>query len=403
MLTRALPAALACLMTLSFPASAAAPQACDNGAKFAPWLAAFAAEAQAEGIPAATLREALAGVTYDPKVVGLDRGQAVFNQSFLQFSGRMVADYRLKMGRAKIAKYKAVFDQIEATTGVPPEVITGFWGLETDFGANMGKMETIRSVATLAYDCRRPDMFRDELKDLLRVIARGDLTAAQMRGPWAGELGQFQFLPSYYLNYAVDFDGDGRRDLLTSTPDALASAAALIQSFGWRTGEPWLEEVQVPAEMDWKEADLAITHPRSYWVKAGVRGVRVPLKGDAMPAALLLPMGRNGPAFVAYANFQVYLQWNQSLVYSTTAAYFATRIDGAPPVSPGRAPVTPLSGTEVMALQRALAARGHDVGKIDGKLGAATRAAVKAEQIRLGMPADSYPTPELLAALGGAP
>lgn len=390
-------AALAVLALLSTTAHAA--QGCDKGANFKPWLAAFKKEAAAEGIPASVISSALNGVQYDPKVVQLDRAQGVFSQSFLQFAKRMVADYRLTQGKAKISKYRDAFERIEAEFGVPAPVLTGFWGLETDFGAVMGDLESIPSVATLAYDCRRPDMFRQELKDLLRIIARGDLTVEQMRGPWAGELGQFQFLPSFYLAQGTDYDGDGRVDLIRSTPDALASAANLMKSFGWRAGEPWIEEVRVPAKMDWKEADLAIQHPVSYWLKAGVSPAHGDLRGRNLQASLLLPMGRNGPAFLAYPNFQAYLQWNQSLVYATTAAYFATRLAGAPPVGAGRAPVEALGYKEILDLQKRLAARGFDVGKVDGKLGAATRAAVKTVQLEAGLPADGYPDQEFLSRL----
>ena len=390
-------AALAVLALIT--TGAAAQEGCDKGAKFRPWLAEFKKEAVAEGIPANVVESALRGVEYNPKIVGLDRAQGVFSQSFLQFVKRMVADYRLTQGRAKIAKFRDSFERIEAEYGVPAAVLTGFWGLETDFGAVMGDLESIPSVATLAYDCRRPEMFRDELKDLLRIIARGDLKLEQMRGPWAGELGQFQFLPTFYLSKGVDYDDDGRVDLINSTPDALASAANLMSSFGWRAGEPWLEEVTVPAKLDWQQADIAIQHPVSYWLEAGVRPAHGELKGRNLNASLHLPMGRNGPAFLAYPNFQAYLQWNQSLVYATTAGYYATRLAGAPPVGPGRGTVEPLAYKDILDLQKRLVARGHDVGKVDGKLGAATRAAVKAVQLELGLPADSYPDQDFLSRL----
>ena len=390
-------AALAVLALIT--TGAAAQQGCDKGANFRPWLAEFKKEAVAEGIPAEVVETALRGVEYNPKIVGLDRAQSVFSQSFLQFVKRMVADYRLTQGKAKIAKFRDSFERIEAEYGVPAAVLTGFWGLETDFGAVMGDLESIPSVATLAYDCRRPEMFRDELKDLLRIIARGDLKLEQMRGPWAGELGQFQFLPTFYLSKGVDYDGDGRVDLINSTPDALASAANLMSSFGWRAGEPWLEEVIVPAKLDWKEADIAIQHPVSYWLEAGVRPAHGELNGRNLNASLHLPMGRNGPAFLAYPNFQAYLQWNQSLVYATTAGYYATRLAGAPPVGPGRGTVEPLAYKDILDLQKRLVARGYDVGKVDGKLGAATRAAVKAVQLELGLAADSYPDQDFLSRL----
>jgi hypothetical protein len=223
-----------------------------------------------------------------------------------------------------------------------------------------------------------------------------------MVGPFAGELGQFQFLPAHYLDYAVDFDGDGRRDLLHSAPDAVASAANYLSKIGWKRGQPWLDEVRAPANMDWAQADLTIQHPRSQWAKWGVtRPDGQPIAGDAQVASLLLPMGRFGPAFLAYPNFQVFLEWNQSIVYSTSAAYLATRIAGAPAMHRGSGKVAPFASAQIRELQQLLARRGHDVGKIDGFLGLKSRAAVKTEQVKLGLAADSYPTPELVAKLQG--
>jgi membrane-bound lytic murein transglycosylase B len=236
--------------------------------------------------------------------------------------------------------------------------------------------------------------------DALRLIERGDLRAEEMVGAWAGEIGQMQFLPSDYYARAVDFDGDGRRDLRRSVADVLASSANMLAQFGWRRGEPWLEEVAVPSSLDWHEADIAITHPRSYWAGLGVtRADGRPIKADKFPASLLLPMGRDGPAFLAYPNFQAFLEWNQSLVYVTTAAYLATRFAGAPPVSRGRAEVASLGVAEIRELQGLLARRGYDVGGIDGTIGAQTRAAVKDVQLKLGLPADAYPTADLLQRL----
>jgi len=289
---------------------------------------------------------------------------------------------------------------VEKRFGVPRQVITAFWALETDFGANMGKFSTLRSLATLAYDCRRPEVFRPQLMDALRVVQRGDLPVSQMIGAWAGEVGQTQFLPSDYYARAIDFDGDGRRDLRHSVPDVLASTANMLKEFGWRRGEPWLEEVRVPAHMDWKEAGIDITHPRRFWAHQGVTRVNGrAIRADGFPASLLLPMGHNGPAFLAYANFQPFLQWNQSLVYVTTAAYLATRFAGAPKVSPGRARVDNLSVAETKEVQRLLERDGYDVGGVDGTIGSATRAAVKAVQIKLGLPADAYPDKAFLQRL----
>jgi lytic murein transglycosylase len=383
------------LATLSATGGATA-QGCRNSGDFASWLNDFAREAVASGVSERAVRAGLSGVAYQPSVVKRDRAQGVFSQSFLEFSGRMVAQYRLDGGRQRIQKFARLFADVEARYGTPAPVITAFWGLETDFGANTGDFPTLSSLATLAYDCRRPEKFRPQLLDALRLIDRGDLSAQDMKGAWAGELGQLQFLPSDYARDAVDFDGDGRRNLISSTPDAIASAAALLVHHGWRRGEPWLEEVVVPANLPWDQADLDIRHPRSQWAAWGVRRRDGALPADGFPAALVLPMGRLGPAFLAYPNFDVYLKWNQSLVYTLTAAYFATRLAGAPKVATGRGQPPVMSLAEIKDLQTRLARAGHDVGKIDGIIGANTRAAIKSVQIKNGLPADSYPTPELL-------
>ena len=372
---------------------------CESPSRFRAWLESFKEEAAAQGVSERAL-SALEGVTYDPAVIKRDRSQSVFAQDFLTFSNRMVAPYRLKQGAALIAKYRPIFQQVERRYGVPAPVIVAFWALETDFGANMGDFSTLRSLATLAFDCRRPEKFRPQLLAALQIIDEGDLQPDDLVGAWAGEVGQVQFLPKDYIESGVDFDGDGRRDLRHSVPDVIASTANLLVHHGWRAGEPWLEEVSVPDEMPWEEADIAVTHPRAQWLKWGVTGRTGKLRADKVEASLLLPMGRNGPAFLAYPNFtDAYLQWNESLVYSTTAAYLATRLAGAPPVSKGRGPVDILSRQEMITLQKLLARRGYDVGKVDGVAGAKTRAAVKEMQIKFGMPADSWPTSDLLTRL----
>jgi lytic murein transglycosylase len=371
-------------------------QSCQKEGSFGAWLQAFRNEAAASGISQRTIDSALSNVRFDQGIVNKDRAQGVFTQDFLTFSDRMVNSYRIQLGAANLAKYKSTFARIEQQYGVPGPVLVAFWGLETDFGANIGDGPTLTSLATLAYDCRRPAMFRKELLSALIIIDQGHLTAAGMRGPWAGELGQVQFLASRYVDYGVDFDGDGRIDMLKSAADALASAARYLQHLGWRAGEPWLVEVTVPGNLPWEQADIGVKHPVSQWSAWGVAA-----RGGSLPggeASLLLPMGRNGPAFLAYPNFDVYLEWNNSLIYSTTAAYLATRLSGAPKVGRGAGSAS-LSAAEVRQVQQLLAARGYDVGKIDGIIGEKTRAAVKDVQQQLGLPADSYPSAELLAKL----
>jgi lytic murein transglycosylase len=379
--------------------SAAAP--CHTTGTYDAWLAAFEREAVAQGISQRTIAATAPSLTYDQKIVYIDRGQRVFSQTFLDFSGRMAAAYRIQRGQALIQANASTFARIEQQFGIPAPVIVAFWGLETDFGANLGKYHSLSAIASLAYDCRRSDRFRAQLLDALRLIERGDLAPEDMIGSWAGELGQTQMMPSEYNQYGVDYDGDGKRNLIRSVPDVLASTANYLHGLGWKKGEPWLTEVHVPANLPWDQADLSIALPRSKWAGWGVTlADGRPLPADNLPASLLLPMGRLGPAFLAYQNFQVYLQWNNSLVYSTTAAYLATRIAGATALRRGTPPPA-LSFEDMKAMQSMLARAGFDVGKIDGFAGLKTRQAVKAMQVKYGLPADSYPTAELLARMRG--
>ncbi len=259
-----------CLVALG--AGPARAVTCGSGS-FETWLDAFRKEAAAQGIGERTIAAALNGVSYDPSVVARDHSQGVFKQSFEQFSARMISPGRLRQGSNRLKQYAGTFSRIDQQFGVPSAVIVAIWGLETDYGANNGRFPTLRSLATLAYDCRRSEMFQTELMDALRIVQRGDLNPAEMRGAWAGEIGQTQLMPSSYLKFAVDFDGNGRRDLIHSAPDALASTANYLKGYGWHRGEPWT--------------------PGS-------------------------------------ANYDVLLQWNKSQVYSRTVAAFAAKLDSEP-------------------------------------------------------------------------
>jgi lytic murein transglycosylase len=390
-------AVAASLLTAVFAANMAHAAPCRTAGSYEAWLTAFEREAAAKGISQATLAAAAPSLTYDQHIVYIDRGQRVFTQTFLEFSGRMAAAYRIQRGAALIKANAATFARIEQQYGVPAAVIVSFWALESDFGANMGNYHSLSAIASLAYDCRRSDKFRAQLFDALRLIERGDLRPEEMIGSWAGELGQTQMMPSEYYQYGVDYDGDGKRNLLRSVPDVLASTANYLRGLGWKSGQPWLTEVRVPANLPWDQADLSIALPRAKWAGWGVTFADGrPLPADTLPASLLLPMGRSGTTFLTYPNFQVYLQWNNSLVYSTTAAYLATRIAGAAPLHRGNPPPA-LSFNDVKDMQSMLTRAGYDVGAVDGFLGLKTRQAVKAIQMKYGLPADSYPTAELLA------
>ena len=377
-----------------------APRNCKNTGTFSAWMRDFRKEAEELGISRRTISDALDGITLDEGVIRRDRRQGFFSQSFLDFQAKLATNNRVQNGRAQIKRHAATFERVKNEYGVQASVITGFWALESDFGAGLGNLPILRSLATLAYDCRRGPMFRDELLAALEIIDRGDMRPHEMVGSWAGEIGQTQFLPTRYLEHAVDYDDDGKPDLFKNPTDIIGTTANYMSHLGWRRNEPWLEEVIIPRELPWAEADLSIKHPRSKWAGLGVtRADGSPLENDAMPSSLLLPMGRFGPAFLAYQNFDVYLQWNQSLNYAITAAYLATRIDGAPAMRRGRGDIPTLSQDEAKELQRRLVDHGHDVGEIDGIIGAQTRQAVKTMQIKFNLPADSYPTPELLSAL----
>jgi len=262
-------AVIGMMMVSATPALAAAP--CGTGS-FDSWLSAFKTEAAAKGISQNAITAGLNGVTLDQSVLTRDHSQRVFGQSFEEFSGRMVPP-RMLRGSNALKQYGSVLSRIEQAYGVPGEVLVAIWGLETDFGVNTGKFQTLRSLATLAYDCRRAEEFRSELLDALRIIDRGDLQPSEMRGAWAGELGQTQFMPSSWIKYAVDFDGNGRRDLLHSAPDVLASTANYLANYGWQRGK------------------------------------------DYQPGA---------------PNFAVLQQWNKSEVYARTVAYFASQLARAP-------------------------------------------------------------------------
>jgi lytic murein transglycosylase len=388
------------LIALVLPSAAWAQANCRNSGSFEPWLAEFKKEAAAKGISHGAIAAASPYLVLDQRIINIDRGQRFFAQDFLQMSDKMLAGGRLPNGAAQMKKHQAVFAREEKDFGVPASVITAFWGLESDFGSGQGKDQAIKSLATLAYDCRRSDMFRGHLFDALRLIEKGDLRADEMIGSWAGELGQTQMMPSEYMAHAVDYDGDGRRNLIKSVPDVIGSTGKYLVHLGWRRDEPWLQEVRVPANLPWKEADLSVQHPRSQWVGWGVtRADGKPLPADAMPASVVLPVGRFGPAFLAYDNFQAYLKWNQSLNYSLTAAYYANRLDGAPPMYKGSGNIPRISFEETRELQEILQRRGYDVGRVDGVLGLKSRVAIRDIQIKFGLPADGWPTAELLGRL----
>ncbi len=387
------PASLILALTLATVPLAA--QAC--GGSFSGFVADLEREAVSRGHDPAAARRFFSGIRQSPSVLKADRAQGVFQKPFIDFARNLISTSRLKQGQAKSGEYDAVFDRIERTYGVNRGVLLAFWAFETDYGGFQGNFNTANALVTLSHDCRRPELFRPQVFAALELYERGAFDPVTTTGAWAGEIGMVQMLPRDIIESGVDADGDGRVSLKTSAPDALTSGAAMLSSFGWRAGEPWLQEVRVPDGMDWSQSGVDVVKPVREWEAMGV-SARSGNLSRGLTASLILPQGHKGPAFLAYPNFNVYFDWNQSFTYVLTAAYFATRLEGAP-VFDARTPEPGLSGADMKSLQRKLQARGHDVGKIDGILGAGTRAAVQKEQARLGLPADAWPTPALLSRL----
>lgn len=368
------------------------------GGDFGDFVATMEAEALAQGQDGAAVDAFFDGASVDPAVLKADRSQGVFRKTFLEFSKALISQSRITNGAALSREWDAVFDRAASEYGVPRGILLAFWAFETDYGAVQGDFNTRNALVTLAQDCRRPELFQPQIFAAIELTAKGMFDPTRTKGAWAGEIGMVQMLPKDILERGVDGDGDGVISLKTSAPDALMSGARMLQSLGWRSGEPWLQEVTLPESLDWAKTGLETELSVADWAALGVVGRGADLPGGALTASVLLPQGRKGPAFLAFPNFRVLFEWNKSFVYVTTAAYFATRLEGADAYDAG-APEQALSLEQMMTLQEKLAALGHDVGKVDGILGAATRSAVQKEQARLGLPADAWPTKPLLDAL----
>ena len=336
------------------------------------FLADLKQQAVGEGVSQRALAAASPYLVYDQGIVNRDRGQRVFGQVFTEFSRNRASDGAARNAQARIRTHAAAFDRAEKEYGVPPAVIAAFWGLESSFGAEMGNLHTLPSLVSLAYDCRRSEMFQKETIAALKIIDRGDLTPDEMIGSWAGELGQTQFLPTHYFNYAVDYDGDGHRNLLRSAPDVIGSTANYIANgLKWRRGEPWLQEVRVPQNLPWDQSDLSVKLSRAKLAQLGVTYPDGrPLPNDDMPASLLLPMGRTGPAFLAYAEFR-----RLHRVEQLADLFDHRRLSRHPhcrrtaDAASRRRRCAQLPLNEIKELQQLLVRAGFNVGKVDGVMG----------------------------------
>ena len=354
-------------------------------------------------ITAQTFAEQTRTLAPDPSVLVLLNRQPEFTMPVWDYMAVLDDAERVQDGRAAFAKWQDVLQKIEAQTGVPAAIITGVWGVESNFGQNLGGRPLVQSLATLSCFGRRQAYFRGEFAAALRIIQEGHIAPDKLTGSWAGAFGQTQFMPSTFFQSAVDFDGDGRRDIVDSVPDALASTAKFLQNAGWRRGEPWGFEVRLPKGFDTSGASRKAKQPMAAWQRAGLTLANGQPLPDALPSAGLMIPAAGGPAFLVGRNFDALYRYNASENYALAIAHLADLI--ADPQAP-LAFATPwptddpgLSRAENRELQTLLLARGHDIGTADGMIGAKTREAIKAEQQRLGVKADGRAGQKLLAAL----
>ena len=367
---------------------------------FERWVTNFRTSARAAGIDEATLSVAFADVRYLPRVVELDRAQPEFTRTVWGYLDSAVSPQRVALGQDKWLQFRAEIDAAAARYGVAPAILVAIWGVESNYGSNFGSIPTIDALATLGFEGRREDWARGQLLAALRILQNGDIDRSQMIGSWAGAMGQTQFLPSVFLGYAVDADGDGRRDIWGSMADVMASTANFLARSGWQADQPWGVEVQLPPGFDVGRADAAVRQSSAQWAAEGVQtsdGAPLPEFADA---TVLLPAGASGPAFLVGPNFQVILRYNNSTSYALAVGLLAQRLAGGPGVqAPWPRDLAALSRQQLMALQTALNQRGFDSGTPDGVMGPATRGAIRGYQRSVGLPADGYPTLELLQRL----
>jgi peptidoglycan lytic transglycosylase B len=359
------------------------------------------ADALRQGVPEAVADRALQGLTPDQKIIELDSRQPEFSQTYAKYVGASVSVERITKGQQRLAQNRALLDAIQAEYGVPPQYIMAFWGMETNYGAFMGDFQVVRSVATLACMTKRQAFFSNETVQALRILVVDRMTREQLRGSWAGAMGNMQFMPSTFMKWGVDRDGNGRIDLWNSLPDSFASAANYLRGVGFKPGLPSSEEVFLPQGFPLEQADSTIEKPVRAWAAMGVKKAGgAPLPNVDDPSSIILPAGWRGPAFILYPNFKAVMNWNRSTLYALAIGILARQIAGGPGVmqaAPGDD--EPLSRSAIIDLQTRLAKLGLYTDETDGLVGPKTRSAVRVFQKQVGLPADGHPTPEVVRRL----
>ena len=371
------------------------------GQPFRDWLEALRDEAHRDGISEATLDAALKGITPVKRVIELDRFQPEFTKTFWTYLRQHVNEEKIKRGRALLRKHSDLLNEIHAAYGIPPRYLISLWGMETNFGDNLGSFRVINALVTLAYDKRRAHHFRLQLLDALQIIEEGHISAALMKGSWAGAMGHMQFLPSTFIRYAVDYTGNGHKDIWGSLPDAFASAANYLSNIGWRSEEIWGREVRLPEEFDLRSTKLNRKKTIEEWSALGVRrSDGLALSRVDMEGSILLPQGHKGPAFLVYNNFHAIMSWNRSINFAISVGHLADRIVGFPKIAFGRqAEHEPLSRDEIEEIQHLLNRHGFDAGAEDGLPGPITSAGIRAFQDEFSLPPDGYPSLTVLQHL----
>lgn len=367
---------------------------------FAQWLDEFTAYAQRQGIASATLESALSDLAYQPRIIELDRYQPEFTRAIWTYLDSAVSDTRIENGREKLAAHRASAERAEMRYGVPPAILTAIWGVESNYGSNFGSFRTLEALATLGYEGRRHEFAREQLLAALRIIEQGDIAPEEMRGSWAGAMGHTQFIPTSFLAYAVDGDGDGRRDIWGSIDDVMASTAHYLEANGWRRGERWGMEVQLPADFDYALTGLATRDASAEWRARGVRSASGEPLASLEGASVIAPAGARGPAFLVGHNFRVIMRYNNATSYALAVALLADRIDGQPGVAAEwPRDLEPLSRSQTRELQQALNRLGFDAGTPDGIMGPNTRSALRLWQRDRGETPDGFASVELLERL----